>query len=168
MCKKTCLLPTWLRYISLWIKTCKKTPFFLYLPDSLGVGVKVVRTARVPMGGWADETQSALRHHETLPEESSEDEMPPHVHRVKPVIGWAMFSLKIYKYVAFKSFLLTFLSSRYRNEAVINQGLHHAFGSLTAHLHTFVDSAQGEPWMELDIYKKRGIEWIICTGYNSF
>lgn len=78
------------------------------MPDSLGAGVKVVRTARVPMGGWADETQSALRHHETLPEESSEDEMPPHVHRVKPVCGCAIFQLKINKYVCIEILFVTF------------------------------------------------------------
>lgn len=36
----------------------------------------------MPMGGWAEEGQSAARQHEPLPEESSEDEMPPHMHRV--------------------------------------------------------------------------------------
>ncbi|XP_029973421.1 autophagy-related protein 9A [Salarias fasciatus] len=50
--------------------------------DSLGAGGKVVRSARVPMGGWAEEGQAAPRHHEPLPEESSEDEMPPRMHRV--------------------------------------------------------------------------------------
>uniref|UniRef100_A0A673B4U6 Autophagy-related protein 9 n=1 Tax=Sphaeramia orbicularis TaxID=375764 RepID=A0A673B4U6_9TELE len=44
----------------------------------------VVRSARVPMGGWAEDTQGAPRHHEPLPEESSEDEMPPHIHKVNP------------------------------------------------------------------------------------
>uniref|UniRef100_A0A8D0CX46 Autophagy-related protein 9 n=1 Tax=Sander lucioperca TaxID=283035 RepID=A0A8D0CX46_SANLU len=43
----------------------------------------VVRSARgVPMGGWAEEGQAAPRHHETLPEESSEDDMPPQIHKV--------------------------------------------------------------------------------------
>uniref|UniRef100_A0A3P9JEN5 Autophagy-related protein 9 n=1 Tax=Oryzias latipes TaxID=8090 RepID=A0A3P9JEN5_ORYLA len=41
-----------------------------------------VRVARVPMGGWADDGQAAPRHHEAVPEESSEDEMPPHIHKV--------------------------------------------------------------------------------------
>uniref|UniRef100_A0A668TL15 Autophagy-related protein 9 n=1 Tax=Oreochromis aureus TaxID=47969 RepID=A0A668TL15_OREAU len=41
-----------------------------------------VRSARVPMGGWAEDGQAAPRHHEPLPEESSEDEMPPHIHKV--------------------------------------------------------------------------------------
>lgn len=51
--------------------------------DSLGSGGKIVRSARgVPMGGWAEEGQAAPRHHEPLPEESSEDEMPPHIHKI--------------------------------------------------------------------------------------
>uniref|UniRef100_A0A8C9XY32 Autophagy-related protein 9 n=1 Tax=Sander lucioperca TaxID=283035 RepID=A0A8C9XY32_SANLU len=51
--------------------------------DSFGAGGKVVRSARgVPMGGWAEEGQAAPRHHETLPEESSEDDMPPQIHKV--------------------------------------------------------------------------------------
>uniref|UniRef100_A0AAX7U5K3 Autophagy-related protein 9 n=1 Tax=Astatotilapia calliptera TaxID=8154 RepID=A0AAX7U5K3_ASTCA len=37
---------------------------------------------RVPMGGWAEDGQTAQRHHEPLPEESLEDEMPPHIHKV--------------------------------------------------------------------------------------
>uniref|UniRef100_A0A667XFQ1 Autophagy-related protein 9 n=1 Tax=Myripristis murdjan TaxID=586833 RepID=A0A667XFQ1_9TELE len=45
-------------------------------------GGKVVRSARVPMGGWAEEGQGAPRHHDPVPEESSEDEMPPHIHKV--------------------------------------------------------------------------------------
>lgn len=53
-----------------------------YLPESLGSGGKVVRSARVPMGGWAEEGQGAPRHHDPVPEESSEDEMPPHIHKV--------------------------------------------------------------------------------------
>lgn len=80
MCKKSWLSPKWAVLIETKIAP---TPCSL---DSFGAGVKVVRTARVPMGGWAEETQSALKHHETLPEESSEDELPPHVHRVKPVV----------------------------------------------------------------------------------
>lgn len=54
-------------------------------PDSFGAGGKVVRSARVPMGGWAEEGQAAARRHEPLPEESSEDEMPPHIHKVNAV-----------------------------------------------------------------------------------
>nr|XP_061824103.1 autophagy-related protein 9A-like [Nerophis lumbriciformis] len=50
--------------------------------DTLG-GKAVTRSARVPMGGWAEEYQSAApRRHESLPEESSEDELPPHIHKV--------------------------------------------------------------------------------------
>uniref|UniRef100_A0A3P9JEJ8 Autophagy-related protein 9 n=1 Tax=Oryzias latipes TaxID=8090 RepID=A0A3P9JEJ8_ORYLA len=45
-------------------------------------GPATVRVARVPMGGWADDGQAAPRHHEAVPEESSEDEMPPHIHKV--------------------------------------------------------------------------------------
>lgn len=61
-------------------------PFMLLcLPDSLVAGGKVVRSARVPMGGWAEEGQAATRHHEPVPEESSEDEMPPNIHKVNAV-----------------------------------------------------------------------------------
>uniref|UniRef100_H2UNM9 Autophagy-related protein 9 n=1 Tax=Takifugu rubripes TaxID=31033 RepID=H2UNM9_TAKRU len=45
-------------------------------------GSKVVRVARSPMGGWAEDSQVAPRHHDPVPEGSSEDEMPPHVHKV--------------------------------------------------------------------------------------
>uniref|UniRef100_A0A671TPP3 Autophagy-related protein 9 n=1 Tax=Sparus aurata TaxID=8175 RepID=A0A671TPP3_SPAAU len=48
-------------------------------------GGKAVRSARVPMGGWAEDGQAAPRHHDPLPEESSEDEMPPHIHKVNAV-----------------------------------------------------------------------------------
>uniref|UniRef100_A0A671WVC3 Autophagy-related protein 9 n=1 Tax=Sparus aurata TaxID=8175 RepID=A0A671WVC3_SPAAU len=44
-----------------------------------------VRSARVPMGGWAEDGQAAPRHHDPLPEESSEDDMPPHIHKVNAV-----------------------------------------------------------------------------------
>lgn len=54
----------------------------LCLPESLGAGGRVVRSARVPMGGWADDGQAAPRHHDTVPEEGSEDEMPPCIHKV--------------------------------------------------------------------------------------
>ncbi|XP_063067615.1 autophagy-related protein 9A [Engraulis encrasicolus] len=48
-----------------------------------GSGGRGQRTARVPMGGWVEEIQSGSgRHHEPLPEEGSEDEMPPHIHKV--------------------------------------------------------------------------------------
>lgn len=53
--------------------------------------------------------------------------------------------------------MLSFLSSRYRKEAMINQGLHYAFGSLTAQLHTFVDSAQDWLSMKMDINKKEAL-----------
>uniref|UniRef100_A0A671TPP8 Autophagy-related protein 9 n=1 Tax=Sparus aurata TaxID=8175 RepID=A0A671TPP8_SPAAU len=52
---------------------------------SFGAGGKAVRSARVPMGGWAEDGQAAPRHHDPLPEESSEDEMPPHIHKVNAV-----------------------------------------------------------------------------------
>uniref|UniRef100_A0A3B3C3A2 Autophagy-related protein 9 n=1 Tax=Oryzias melastigma TaxID=30732 RepID=A0A3B3C3A2_ORYME len=51
-----------------------------------------VRVARVPMGGWAEDGQAAPRHHESVPEESSEDEMPPHIHKVN-----TLDALDIYK-----------------------------------------------------------------------
>uniref|UniRef100_A0A3P8T7L7 Autophagy-related protein 9 n=1 Tax=Amphiprion percula TaxID=161767 RepID=A0A3P8T7L7_AMPPE len=51
--------------------------------NTFGAAGRVVRSARVPMGGWAEEGQTAQRHHEPLPEESSEDEMPPRIHKVK-------------------------------------------------------------------------------------
>uniref|UniRef100_A0A674MMZ4 Autophagy-related protein 9 n=1 Tax=Takifugu rubripes TaxID=31033 RepID=A0A674MMZ4_TAKRU len=44
-----------------------------------------VRVARSPMGGWAEDSQVAPRHHDPVPEGSSEDEMPPHVHKVNTV-----------------------------------------------------------------------------------
>ncbi|XP_037550520.1 autophagy-related protein 9A [Nematolebias whitei] len=50
--------------------------------DNVGAGGKVVRTARVPMGGWAEDGQATSRHHEPLAEETSEDELPPHIHKV--------------------------------------------------------------------------------------
>uniref|UniRef100_A0A3Q3K0I3 Autophagy-related protein 9 n=1 Tax=Monopterus albus TaxID=43700 RepID=A0A3Q3K0I3_MONAL len=45
-------------------------------------GPSTVRSAHVPMGGWAEESQPAPQQHGPLPEESSEDEMPPHIHKV--------------------------------------------------------------------------------------
>lgn len=39
----------------------------------------------MPMGGWAEDGQAAPRHHDPLPEESSEDDMPPHIHKVNAV-----------------------------------------------------------------------------------
>uniref|UniRef100_A0A8C7MAE9 Autophagy-related protein 9 n=1 Tax=Oncorhynchus kisutch TaxID=8019 RepID=A0A8C7MAE9_ONCKI len=41
----------------------------------------VVRSARVPMGGWAEEGRGG-RHPDTVPEEGSEDDMPPNTHKV--------------------------------------------------------------------------------------
>lgn len=46
----------------------------------------------MPMGGWAEDGQAAPRHHEAVPEESSEDEMPPHIHKVN-----TLDALDIYK-----------------------------------------------------------------------
>lgn len=46
----------------------------------------------MPMGGWAEDGQAAPRHHESVPEESSEDEMPPHIHKVN-----TLDALDIYK-----------------------------------------------------------------------
>ncbi|OXB69219.1 hypothetical protein ASZ78_011339 [Callipepla squamata] len=37
--------------------------------------------SRLPLGGWAEDGQSA-RHPEPVPEESSEDELPPQIHKV--------------------------------------------------------------------------------------
>uniref|UniRef100_A0A674NYE4 Autophagy-related protein 9 n=1 Tax=Takifugu rubripes TaxID=31033 RepID=A0A674NYE4_TAKRU len=45
-------------------------------------GTHHMRVARSPMGGWAEDSQVAPRHHDPVPEGSSEDEMPPHVHKV--------------------------------------------------------------------------------------
>uniref|UniRef100_A0A3P8XWZ6 Autophagy-related protein 9 n=1 Tax=Esox lucius TaxID=8010 RepID=A0A3P8XWZ6_ESOLU len=42
---------------------------------------KGVRLARVPMGGWAEEGQGG-RHPDTVPEEGSDDDMPPNIHKV--------------------------------------------------------------------------------------
>uniref|UniRef100_A0A8C5BIJ3 Autophagy-related protein 9 n=1 Tax=Gadus morhua TaxID=8049 RepID=A0A8C5BIJ3_GADMO len=40
------------------------------------------QSARVPMGGWAEDGQAAPRLHTPVPEEGSEDEVAPHIHRV--------------------------------------------------------------------------------------
>lgn len=37
--------------------------------------------ARLPLGGWAEDGQTA-QHPEPVPEESSEDELPPQIHKV--------------------------------------------------------------------------------------
>lgn len=50
-------------------------------PDSVGPGARVVRSARVPMGGWAEEGRGG-RDPDTVPEEGSEDDMPPNIHKV--------------------------------------------------------------------------------------
>lgn len=50
--------------------------------DHFGAGGKVVRTARLPMGGWAEEGEASSRRHEPLQEETSEDDLPPHIHKV--------------------------------------------------------------------------------------
>nr|XP_046174901.1 autophagy-related protein 9A-like [Oncorhynchus gorbuscha] len=49
--------------------------------DSVGPGGRVVRSERVPMGGWAEERRGG-RHPDTVPEERSEDDMPPNIHKV--------------------------------------------------------------------------------------
>lgn len=42
---------------------------------------RVQRTPRMAMGGWSEENQTS-RHHDPVPEEGSEDELPPHIHKV--------------------------------------------------------------------------------------
>ncbi|XP_061092445.1 autophagy-related protein 9A [Conger conger] len=50
--------------------------------DSLGGGSRTApRLSRLPMGGWAEEAQAG-RQHDPVPEEGSEDELPPHIHKV--------------------------------------------------------------------------------------
>uniref|UniRef100_A0A674DZM2 Autophagy-related protein 9 n=1 Tax=Salmo trutta TaxID=8032 RepID=A0A674DZM2_SALTR len=53
----------------------------LYIHEvySVGPGARVVRSARVPMGGWAEEGRGG-RDPDTLPE-GSEDDMPPNIHK---------------------------------------------------------------------------------------
>lgn len=43
--------------------------------------------SRLPLGGWAEDGQSASRHPEPVPEEGSEDELPPQVHKVRFLVG---------------------------------------------------------------------------------
>lgn len=62
---------------------------FFCFTDSCVAGGKIVRMMHVPMGGWAENSQATPRHHEPVPEESSEDEMPPHVHKVN-VFYWSL------------------------------------------------------------------------------
>lgn len=71
-------LPWWI-LSTVWVCSILSLVFF---SDSGASGSKVVRVARSPMGGWAEDSQVAPRHHDPVPEESSEDEMPPHVHKV--------------------------------------------------------------------------------------
>ncbi|XP_031414497.1 autophagy-related protein 9A [Clupea harengus] len=49
--------------------------------DALSGATRGQRSARVPMGGWVEEIQSG-RHHDPVPEEGSEDELPPQIHKV--------------------------------------------------------------------------------------
>lgn len=58
------------------------TDFSSLFEDHFGSGGKSVRTARLPMGGWAEDGKASSRHHEPLQEETSEDELPPHIHKV--------------------------------------------------------------------------------------
>ncbi|KAM6973042.1 autophagy-related protein 9A [Aplochiton taeniatus] len=50
--------------------------------EYLGSGIRAVRSARVPMGGWAEDGQGSPRQHDPVPEEGSGDEMPPHIHKL--------------------------------------------------------------------------------------
>lgn len=50
--------------------------------ESLGSGGRALRSARVPMGGWAEDGLGSPRQHDPVPEEGSEDEMPPHIHKL--------------------------------------------------------------------------------------
>ncbi|XP_076159593.1 autophagy-related protein 9A [Alosa pseudoharengus] len=49
--------------------------------DALSGASRSQRSARVAMGGWVEEIQPG-RHHEPVPEEGSEDELPPQIHKV--------------------------------------------------------------------------------------
>uniref|UniRef100_A0A8C8GLH1 Autophagy-related protein 9 n=1 Tax=Oncorhynchus tshawytscha TaxID=74940 RepID=A0A8C8GLH1_ONCTS len=53
------------------------------IPNSVGPGGRVVRSERVPMGGWAEQGRGG-RHPDTVPEEGSEDDMPPNTHKLRP------------------------------------------------------------------------------------
>uniref|UniRef100_A0AAR2LGC3 Autophagy-related protein 9 n=1 Tax=Pygocentrus nattereri TaxID=42514 RepID=A0AAR2LGC3_PYGNA len=63
---------------------------FATTPSQEGAGLqsssqrrpRVQRTARMPMGGWSEEPHTG-RHHDPVPEEGSEDELPPHIHKVR-------------------------------------------------------------------------------------
>ncbi|MBN3273927.1 ATG9A protein, partial [Polyodon spathula] len=51
--------------------------------DTVSVGPRATpRFSRLPMGGWAEEVQGGRRH-ETVPEEGTEEELPPHIHKVQ-------------------------------------------------------------------------------------
>uniref|UniRef100_A0A8C4S3H5 Autophagy-related protein 9 n=1 Tax=Erpetoichthys calabaricus TaxID=27687 RepID=A0A8C4S3H5_ERPCA len=39
------------------------------------------RMSRLPMGGWTEDVQAG-RHHDTVPEEGSDDEQPPQIHKI--------------------------------------------------------------------------------------
>ena len=56
--------------------------------DALSGATRGQRSARVPMGGWVEEIQSG-RHHDPVPEEGSEDELPPQIHKV-PEKVWSI------------------------------------------------------------------------------
>lgn len=62
-------------------------PRGLYMGDKLSPADPVSgsfrahRTPRMPMGGWSEENQMS-RHHDPVPEEGSEDELPPRSHMV--------------------------------------------------------------------------------------
>uniref|UniRef100_A0A8C1QUV9 Autophagy-related protein 9 n=1 Tax=Cyprinus carpio TaxID=7962 RepID=A0A8C1QUV9_CYPCA len=49
--------------------------------DPVSGSFRAQRTPRMPMGGWSEENQMS-RHHDPVPEEGSEDELPPHIHKV--------------------------------------------------------------------------------------
>uniref|UniRef100_A0A8C4S449 Autophagy-related protein 9 n=1 Tax=Erpetoichthys calabaricus TaxID=27687 RepID=A0A8C4S449_ERPCA len=45
------------------------------------------RMSRLPMGGWTEDVQAG-RHHDTVPEEGSDDEQPPQIHKVYKSVGY--------------------------------------------------------------------------------
>uniref|UniRef100_A0A671T8G2 Autophagy-related protein 9 n=1 Tax=Sinocyclocheilus anshuiensis TaxID=1608454 RepID=A0A671T8G2_9TELE len=49
-------------------------------------GASAQRTPRMTMGGWSEENQMG-RHHDPVPEEGSEDELPPQIHKVQHASG---------------------------------------------------------------------------------
>uniref|UniRef100_A0A8C2BFD5 Autophagy-related protein 9 n=1 Tax=Cyprinus carpio TaxID=7962 RepID=A0A8C2BFD5_CYPCA len=50
--------------------------------DPVSGSFRAQRTPRMPMGGWSEENQMG-RHHDPVPEEGSEDELPPQIHKVQ-------------------------------------------------------------------------------------